>query len=311
MIDSLPPVIRSSQLGHGTRESSSVRRRIDRGELLRLCPGVAVERKAWQAATPRQRHLLRVVALLPKLSSRVAVSHASAAAVWGAPILGDWPERVHVVDPARRTTQSTPTVVRHAGLLLPQEARVESGVLVTSPARTAADLALSWTFREAVVALDQLLHRRLTTREEIGRFLDARPTARGRTGARRAVAFATSAAESPGESLTRVVLHELGAPPPVLQKSFRWGDRGQFVDVVDFWWPRFGVVLEFDGRIKYATGRWRKGRSPEQIVVDEKIREDRIRNRPEVDGFARTVWDEVMHPTRLVMNLRAAGLPLG
>lgn len=128
--------------------------------------------------------------------------------------------------------------------------------------------------------------------------------------ARRAVAFATPEAESPGESLTRVVLHELGAPPPTLQKRFPWGDGDLFADIVDFWWPRFGVVLEFDGRVKYAEGRWSGRRSAEQVVVDEKIREDRIRNRPEVHGFARTVWDELSHPPRLAANLRSAGLPL-
>lgn len=215
-----------------------------------------------------------------------------------------------MTDPARHTTRTTPTVVRHAGPVGLEEARVESGLAVTSPARPGSDLALSWSFREAVVGLDLVLRERLASREDVARLLDARPTARGRPGASRALAFATSAAGSPGESLTRVVLHELGAPPPVLQHRFAWGDGGAFKDVVDFWWPEFGVVLEFDGRVKYATARWRHGRTTGQVVVDEKIREDRIRNRPEVRGFVRAVWDELTHPSSLATNLRTAGLPL-
>jgi hypothetical protein len=240
----------------------------------------------------------------------MVVSHASAAACWGVPSLAPWPTRVHVVDPDRTTTQTTANVVRHPGPLRVEEAHSLPPFTVTSPARTAADLALTSPFREAVVALDALMRRRLTSGEGIGRALDARGSARGMPSARRALAFASPEAESPGESLTRVVLHELGAPPPVLQKRFAWGDGDLFTDVVDFWWPRFGIVLEYDGRVKYAQARWLQGRTPQQVIIDEKIREDRIRNRPEVRGFARTIWDELLHPPRLAANLRLAGLPL-
>ncbi|WP_285063147.1 hypothetical protein [Frigoribacterium sp. ME-P-080] len=310
MIEHLPHIIRSDRLEHGRRESEAVRRGVERGEFVRVRRGAAVDAAAWRAASSRDRHLILVLAVMPRLASRMVVSHASAAACWELPALGEWPSRVHVVDPDRRTTQTTANVVRHPGPLSGEEVRSIPPLSLTSPARTAADLALTSSFRDAVVALDALVRRGLASADDVRHVLDGRGSARGLPSARRAVAFATPEAESPGESLTRVVLHELGAPPPVLQQRFTWGDGGLFADVVDFWWPRFGVVLEFDGRIKYAEGRWKNGRSPGQVVVDEKIREDRIRNRPEVNGFARTVWDELSHPPRLAANLRSAGLPL-
>jgi hypothetical protein len=309
-MEHLPHVIRSERLERGGRESQSVRRAVERGELIRLCRGAAVDAAAWRSASSRERHLIRLAAVVPRLAPRVVVSHVSAAACWDVPLLAPLPARVHVVDPDRRTTQTTANVVRHPGPLPGEEARALPPLTVTAPVRTAADLALTSPFRDAVVSLDAMVRKRLVTQDDVRRALDGRGPVRGLPSARRALAFAAPEAESPGESLTRVVLHELGAPPPVLQKRFPWGDHDLFVDVVDFWWPQFGVVLEYDGRVKYGHARWLKGRTPQQVVVDEKIREDRIRNRPEVRGFARTIWDEVLHPPRLAANLRLAGLPL-
>ena len=50
---------------------------------------------------------------------------------------------------------------------------------------------------------------------------------------------------------------------------------GRLVGVVDAWFEEAAVAVEFDGRVKY-TDPWR-GRLPEQVLWDEKRREDELR----------------------------------
>lgn len=98
----------------------------------------------------------------------------------------------------------------------------------------------------------------------------------GNPGARRVVAFANGLSESVGESRSRVAIAAAGLPPPVLQwevcsRSALWLGR------VDFAWPQFGTVAEFDGRIKYGR-LLRPGQDPGDAVFEEKRREDAIRD---------------------------------
>jgi very-short-patch-repair endonuclease len=76
-------------------------------------------------------------------------------------------------------------------------------------------------------------------------------------------------------------LHDDLFPEPELQ----WWIGG---DRVDFYWPKYDVVLEADGRAKYRDDdeRWR-----------EKLREQRLRNHVRV--FERVVWSDVMSTWRL------------
>lgn len=72
----------------------------------------------------------------------------------------------------------------------------------------------------------------------------------------------------------------VGCPPPMLQQS-HFDDRGCIADT-DFSWPENGTVGEADGDIEYLDPAFRRGRSADQVVPDEKIREDRLRALPKV-----------------------------
>ncbi|TWX35643.1 hypothetical protein ES689_13820 [Frigoribacterium sp. ACAM 257] len=307
--DPLPLLFRTTGLGSGSREATRLRRAAAAGRLRRLHPGSFVARHDWDALTPRRRHVLLVESALGRTGPRHVVSHLSAAALLGSPVLRDWPDRVHVTDPDARGAQSTAAVVKHPGPLEDDEVSSLRGTSLTTPARTAADLALGTrSLDEVTVVVDDLLHRGLTTKEAVLASLDRRPRARGQTGARRALAFADDRSESAGESLTRVLLHQLGAPAPVLQRRFELG-RGRWDPHVDFWFPEQGCVLEFDGVVKYTQSRWRGSLTPEQVVVKEKIREDAIRARPEVHSFVRCTWWHLGDPRRLRTLLVSAGVP--
>jgi hypothetical protein len=123
--------------------------------------------------------------------------------------------------------------------------------------------------------------------------------------ARRVVDEADARAESPGESLSRARMIELGVPRPVLQHEVRDG-RG-LVGRVDFFWPERGVAGEFDGRLKYRAGGVGDRTAAEQRVWEEKRREDRLRSA----GLrvVRWTWADAWHPGPLADLLRAAGVP--
>ena len=73
----------------------------------------------------------------------------------------------------------------------------------------------------------------------------------GTRQARRAVALLDPRSESPGESVSRVRLHEDGLPVPDPQQDI-FDEDGQFVASVDFCWKKQRTIGEFDGKIKYG-----------------------------------------------------------
>ena len=114
-------------------------------------------------------------------------------------------------------------------------------------------------------------------------------------GARRVVAFADGAAESPGESRSRVAIRRAGLRVPVLQHRVI-GTRGLLVGGVPH-------RREFDGKVEY--GRYLgPGQLPGDAVFAEKRREDALRDcGVEV---VRWVWDELETFDRVVARLRRA-----
>ncbi|WP_256841679.1 hypothetical protein [Ornithinimicrobium cryptoxanthini] len=101
--------------------------------------------------------------------------------------------------------------------------------------------------------------------------------------------------ESVGESRMRFVCI-VGGIEVVPQATIR-DEQGTFVARVDFLVRGTNVVLEFDGRVKYAdaTGR---------ALWDEKRREDRLRALGYV--VVRVIWTDLADPMALVARIREA-----
>jgi hypothetical protein len=109
-------------------------------------------------------------------------------------------------------------------------------------------------------------------------------------------------AESVGESRTRLILQDFGLPHES-QHVIR--DEFGFVARVDFLVD--GVVLEFDGKLKYQRSRDREDGpevDPGEVVWLEKRREDRVRRLGH--PFERVVWEELARPLVLARRLREA-----
>lgn len=118
--------------------------------------------------------------------------------------------------------------------------------------------------------------------------------------------FSDPRAESPGESWSRALIHELGFYPPALQERFVL-PTGRHVRV-DFWWEGVGVVGEFDGLMKYRKSSGLAGESAEETIIQEKLREDGLRSLgPRV---IRWTWADLREPERLRRLLLGAGVPL-
>jgi hypothetical protein len=287
------------------RDGEHLRRATRAGALVRVRHGAYVPAETWAAADAAERHRIRVLAAARRLHAPV-FGHESAAAVWRLPLLGDWPRDVHVLVALARGTPSSPGVRRHR-VADPVATRCVDGLAVTTVARTVVDLARTGSFARGLVLADAALRRHGVRHDDLAREVAAAGTGRGVRAARRVVAEADAAAESPGESLSRARMIELGLPLPVLQREVR--DHRGLVGRVDFLWEGLGVVGEFDGRLKYRAGGVDDRTAAEDRVWAEKRREDRLR----AAGLrvVRWTWRDALHPARLAGVLASAGIRPG
>lgn len=299
-------VINTADLSDEPAWAESIRRRARRGDALRLHRGLYVDGARWASASEHERHRVLVSSIVPGIVDAPVVSHRSAVALHGLPWIGSFGERAVVTDPRRDRGQVKRSVERIGSAGRRPDAVVVDGLLVTDLVGTGVDIALREHPWRAIVVLDAILRRGVAVTTLLGELAQRR--ARRHRAARDLIEHASAAADSPGESITRWGAHVLGAPPPELQHAFRHDDV--LVDRVDLWFPEQGVVIEFDGRAKYTDHTLRNGRSPGDVLFDEKRREDRLRRRADVRALTRVTWAEAMPGGQLPRRLIEAGIPL-
>ena len=299
----------------GAAELGRYYRAVNAGELVAIAPGICLPTDVWARCSVDDRNLARIRALALTARSTLVFAAESAAALWRLPIVGAWPDRVTVLGARTGGGRSTRRVIRRCEGV-PDEVWVVDGLATTGLARTVVDVARHATFGVAVAMADRALAVKrgtdagalscTATKAELFGALAALDLVHGSAKAEAVIEFADGDADSAGESISRVVIHRLGFPAPILQQVFH-DSSGRMVG--DFWWPEVSLVGEFDGRGKYLRDEYTKGRSPADVVLAEKERENRIRALgPTV---VRWGWEEAMAPPLLRRKLLAAGLPLG
>jgi len=250
--------------------------RLRRGEWFRaargfICPLDLRDEDPYLVA--RRQHAVRTAAAVLSVPDHVA-SARSGAVLHGLPVFA-LPARPEVTDDLQNGLGRRRTSHVYGASMDVEDVTAWFGIAVLSVSRVLVDLGRH-DQRDAIIAADAALRERLTTREEIERSLEQTIGWPGVRQAREVLALADARAESPLESLARLVLHDDGFPPP--DDLQRWFGR----DRVDLVFDRQRLIIEIDGLGKYAM----------TTPAEEKRRERRLRRY----GYRveRLTWDDIM-----------------
>lgn len=352
------------------RVRSTLMRGVNRGELLRLRPGVFVETWPWLTAKPWIRHaacaaavslqqpeavLCRETALaicgvpllrVPDAVHLRAASPSACGTAAGAPLTGSLPSPMLAAltaEAARRqdayASALRPPAVRRCLPPVPQTHTASQGrdlywsadtgpgavrlpvpdVVMEDGSRVEArveplpfallDTLPRLSMEQAVMALDAVLARRCGYHVQVqshdlsavGQWLWS---GKAEERWRWAVEFADPRSESPGESRSRVLIHQLGFQVPALQSVIRLPDAS--TARLDFDWQADGVAGEFDGRVKFEESATLSG-SPQAGVYWRQVRrEEKIRDTGR--KVARWHWEDLADPRRLEVKLLREGV---
>lgn len=295
-------VLLFSDLAEQGLTPAAVGRLVRGGALVPLRRGAYAPTASVARPSDRYRLFVRASVMLGDLDR--IVSHWSAAAIHGLPLIGSWPDALHVIDPDARGGSSATLVRSHRGALSEAAVEARDGIRVTTLARTVADMVRVLTYPAAIAMVDDALRRGLVHADLLAA-LEAAAPRYGRARAVRTIEFGDPRAANAGESLSRARIHELGYVVPDLQVPFT-DTRGDHRDV-DFFWHSIRKVGEFDGIHKYTRATYTGGSPPADIVVREKLREDALR--PLVDSFDRWVWADAISHERFERYLREHRMP--
>ncbi|MGW6277560.1 type IV toxin-antitoxin system AbiEi family antitoxin domain-containing protein [Kribbella sp. NPDC055071] len=250
---------------------------------------------AWDRQLHKHRRLVHAAMHSVRPGSFV-VSHQSALVLHQSPHWAIDLSEAHLSRLDERRHSGPVAGIRyHRGRLLPADLTECDGLPVTTLARAVVETACTTSFEAAVVFIDAAFRNHAVGDEELLRILDATEFWAGSPTARLAIGFGDGRSESVGESRLRVLMHNHGLPTPELQVGYE--DEDGFVGRVDFDFPGYETIVEFDGMLKYAEG------SPE-VLIREKAREDRLR----ALGLqvVRTTWSDFEHPSRVAGRIRSA-----
>lgn len=244
-----------------------------------------------------------ILATREACSPEAVLSHATAAWLHGLPVRRAAMDSVHVTRSRRGGGRADPGVHVYACPLMPDEVQFIGDLPATTLARTIVDLGRHEPLGWAIASGDAAL-RAAASAEELTALISTQlHRAAHRPGLRRArlvAGFLDPRSESPGESLSRWLIHEAGLPRPDLQVKLKSWDE----DVrVDYLWQEFGLIGEFDGAVKYGIDL--SGPDPTAELMKEKRREDGLR----AHGYivVRWTWDDLRVQGR-VAHLIETGL---
>ena len=255
--------------------------------IMHMRRGWYIDAEEYRRLTPEQQHRTRVIAVARESEGGAAMSHTSAGVLWRLPFYRVELTRVHMTTDAPRRISSARDVLRHVAPLPAEDVVVVDGIRCTSLARTVFDLCRTLPLEASVSVADaaeRLMGERIrewdldaieSWRAGLQHRLDGAAGARGIRQARWVADFADGRAQLPGESVSRLQLHRLGFAPPELQVPVP-GPAGRMY-FVDFGLEDARAFGEFDGKGKYLDQAMRAGKTIEQVMLEEKEREDWIR----------------------------------
>lgn len=181
------------------------------------------------------------------------VAGISASAVLGA----KWVEAGRCAELAHRNRRAPPMIAVHTDTLFAEEVVESADMMVTTAARTAFDMGRRLPVTAGVQRIDALMNATRLTAAEVHRVAQSHPGVRGLTILRRTLELVDGGAESPYETLTRLVLIRAGLPAPRTQLRVV-DETGFTVAYVDMGWPEHRVAVEYDGAQHWTDARQRR-----------------------------------------------------
>lgn len=275
--------------GYGERELADVLAR----EWATVRRGVYAPKQWYEGLGERERHLLLVRSVLDELGSDWVATHDSAVVAHG---LGDYGQGTYGLDLAvahvarigGTTSRRTASVQYHRGAVAPEQVTSAAGLpalgatpavveaMTQHPLDAATVLACSWLAcrrTEARQAGRLAAFDEEAARAELRATLDAVGARRGTRTARDAIEIADPRCESVGEARFLVLCWEHDLPRPETQVQVDL-PNGTWAEV-DFLFREVGMIVEFDGMLKYED---EPGRTAKEKVAAEKRRERALRD---------------------------------
>lgn len=262
-------LIRTEQLLREGTDARQIGRMVAESRLIKIRHGVYDD--TTDDLGPEDRHLKLIAATVGLLGDGAILSHASAGLLHGMPVPRGILEKVAITRMSAGGGHVHRQLHEYKAALRDRDVVEVSGLLVTSPTRTAIDIARSLGLAYGLAACDVAL-RSGQAREALAEQITLWPRRPGMARALRAATLADGRSESYGESLSRLMMWQLGVPAPELQWPC-WVDGRRFRS--DFAWPQLGVLGEFDGKIKYDQSLT-PGQSVAEVVMAEKRREQAL-----------------------------------
>lgn len=200
-------------------------------------------------------------ALLVRMPPAAFFTHSTAALLLGLPV----PARLarlrplHVGCSAPARAMDARDISGHSLRLGPDDLVERGPFLLTAPARTWLDLAALLSLGELVAVGDYLIHwaAPIVTPGELAAALESYPSRSGLANARAALPLLRTRAESPRESVLRVIIVLAGLPEPDCNYTV-FDPEGRFLARGDLVYPDYRLFLEYQGD-QHRTDRaqWR------------------------------------------------------
>lgn len=223
------------------------------------------------------------------------LSHTTAARLLGLPLPMALEAQLmsHVTTPREIPRPRRRDIVTHHAQLPDEDVMTMRGLRVTTPERTFVDMASLISFAHLVALGDAVLRLHHREPQRLVEVAERRLRYPGRSRARAAVNWLDARAESPRESLLRVMLRRAGLPRPVVNGVIH-DERGHFVARGDLVFREERVVVEYDGEV--------------HAPMDQRARDADRRARLRAAGWivVEIVGTDMHQPDRVIARVRSA-----
>lgn len=146
----------------------------------------------------------------------------------------------------------------YADRVADDELMLVGGMTVTTPARTALDLACRNPIDRAIAAIDALANATDVKMTDVDILAERYAGRRGLKRARATLEFVDAGSESPRETWLRLLLVRAGLPRPTTQIPVL-DEFGQVIARLDMGWEDVKIAAEYDGD-HHRTDRWQFNR---------------------------------------------------